>query len=146
MKSEKQAMLLQEFEYIKQTFNIINNFRNKREHIIAYRDSLELETLEIKLTKYHNIEEKTQEQENQYKHLLSIIPGMRSDSNFVYSFTNVEVASSVLGVSSVDIIKCLSGILKTAETFRFEYESEWKGSQPVNEKSIIKITNNWNEY
>lgn len=140
MKSEKQCRVLGEFEYIKQTFNIIKNFYNKKEKIIAYRDAFELEGLELRLTNLKLNKERTPEQEAAYKKILSEIPDMRSDSNFTYLFSSVEIASSVLDCSVSDILRCLNGPKKSCNGYKFEYESEWIKSQPE-ESSVLKTKN-----
>jgi hypothetical protein len=142
LKSEKQDKVLCEFEYIKQTFSIIKNFYNKKENIVAYRDLLELEGLEIQLTNLTLNKERTPEQDESYKRLISEIPSMRSDSGFVYSFSCLEVASSVLECDIPDILQCLSGSKKSCNGYKFEYESEWAKSQPE-EPSVVKIKTNW---
>lgn len=142
LKSEKQSRVLCEFEYIKQTFGIIKNFYNKKEQIVAYRDSLELEGLEINLTNLSLNKERTPEQDKRYKELLIDIPIMRNDANFVYSFSCVEVASSVLDCNIPDILQCLSGSKKSTGGYKFEYETEWNKSQP-RESSVLKIRNYW---
>ncbi len=142
LKSEKQDRILCEFEYIKQTFSIIKNFYNKKENIVAYRDLLELEGMEIQLTNLTINKERTPEQDEIYKRLISEVPCMRSDSTFVYSFSCLEVAMSVLDCDISDILQCLSGSKKSCNGYKFEYESEWIKSQP-NEPSVLKIKTNW---
>jgi hypothetical protein len=142
MKSEKQCRVLGEFEYIKQTFNIIKNFYNKKEKIIAYRDAFEMEGLELRLTNLMLNKERTAEQESAYKKILSEILNMRNDSDFTYSFSCVEVASSVLDCSAADILQCLNGSKKSCNGYKFEYESEWIKSQPE-ESSVLNTKTNW---
>jgi hypothetical protein len=142
IKSQKQQGVLYEFEYIKQTFNIIKNFYNKKEEIIAYRDTFELEGLEIQLTNLTLNKEKTPEQEKRHRELIAMIPNMRSDALFVYSFSCLEVASSVLDCSQTEILQCLIGSKKSSGGYKFEYEIEWSKSQPK-ESSIIKISKAW---
>lgn len=64
------------------------------------------------------------------------------DKGFVYSFSTVEVASSVLDCKLDQIIQCLNGSLKVVNGYKFEYESDWKKSESI-ESEYTKLPNPW---
>lgn len=136
MKSEKQAAVFAEFEFIKQAFNVMKNFYKKKEGIIAYRDSDELQKIEDKIMQLSVIDKIPYRIE--FNKLMSIVPHMREDACFVYCFSCIEVASSVIGCSISDILECLSGSIKTINGYRFDFESDWIKSQPIQHETIFK--------